>query len=394
MSRRSDSQPSQPQPAPDQTDGGHGRAAAALVVQAGRVQREVLVAQLSGRGVRCVAVPDAAHARAAMESQTFDVALIARDLHSGQIALADDTDHMDGFELARWASKRDAALSVIVMAEGLAMDDALTAMRAGACDVIETGLRGDQVLRHVMPAIERTKRLRERAGKDAQRTRRLREVCRKLNAARHDLANEVGTLCEDVTLACSELADQLGSVGVAAEFKALISHELDIETLLRTVLEYLLARTGPTNAAIFLPASSGDYSLGAYVNYDRPKDSAEMILDHLADAVPCKLEDEAGTLLITNQREMEERFGDAAHWLDDQHVLTYTCVHDGEALAVVMFFRERTLPFKAEVVKTLETVGPVMSSQLAKVIRVHHRHGPKFKFRANESEDDIGGMAA
>ena len=44
----------------------------------------------------------------------------------------------------------------------------------------------------------------------------------------------------------------------ALEFTGLIKQELDIENLLRTTLEYVLGRSGPTNAAVFLPTTSGD----------------------------------------------------------------------------------------------------------------------------------------
>ena len=51
------------------------------------------------------------------------------------------------------------------------------------------------------------------------------------------------------------------------------------------MLEFTLSKIGSTNAAIFLPTSSGDYSLGAYVNYDIPRDGIEIMLDQLADVL-------------------------------------------------------------------------------------------------------------
>ncbi|MFT3684124.1 MAG: hypothetical protein QM783_04210 [Phycisphaerales bacterium] len=47
----------------------------------------------------------------------------------------------------------------------------------------------------------------------------------------------------------------------ANEFARLIQGELDVETLLRHALEFILARVGPTNAAVFLPGSTGEYAL-------------------------------------------------------------------------------------------------------------------------------------
>ena len=33
----------------------------------------------------------------------------------------------------------------------------------------------------------------------------------------------------------------------------------------------MLTKTGPTNAAVFLPGTGTDFDLGAYVNYDCPR---------------------------------------------------------------------------------------------------------------------------
>ena len=76
----------------------------------------------------------------------------------------------------------------------------------------------------------------------------------------------------------------------AGEFARLIQSELDVETLLRHALEFVLARIGPTNAAVFLPGSTGEYALGAYVNLSCPKETAEVMLDHLANIAAPRLE--------------------------------------------------------------------------------------------------------
>ena len=66
---------------------------------------------------------------------------------------------------------------------------------------------------------------------------------------------------DEVNDAYRDLNDRMNDVALATEFGSLIRRELDIESLLRTVLEFVLTKSGPTNAAIFLPASSGDFSL-------------------------------------------------------------------------------------------------------------------------------------
>lgn len=120
-------------------------------------------------------------------------------------------------------------------------------------------------------------------------------MCRRLNTAREQVSQQVDTLCSDLVNAYQELADHMNQVTTATEFKGLIRNELDIESLLRTTLEFVLSRSGPTNAAIFLPTTSGDYSLGAYVNYDCPKETVDVLLDHLANVVAPRFENAQST---------------------------------------------------------------------------------------------------
>ena len=58
-----------------------------------------------------------------------------------------------------------------------------------------------------------------------------------------------------------------------------------IEGVLQTALEFILGKTGPTNAAIFLADSPSSYSLGAYVNCDCPREQADPVLSKFAKDV-------------------------------------------------------------------------------------------------------------
>src|SRR6185436_11876429 len=108
---------------------------------------------------------------------------------------------------------------------------------------------------------------------------------------------------------------QVLELSIASEFNGLIRQELDVESLLRTALEFILAKTGPTNAAVFLPATSGDFSLGAYVNYDCPKDTADVLLDHLAVVIAPRMEHQAELKSLATPEELAAFLGDDAHWL-------------------------------------------------------------------------------
>lgn len=192
----------------------------------------------------------------------------------------------------------------------------------------------------------------------------------------------------------------MNQVSTANEFKGLIAGELDIENLLRTTLEFVLGRTGPTNAAVFLPTTSGDYSLGAYVNYDCPKDTVDMLLDHMAHSVAPKFEHADPIVNLDSTDAMEDFIGDDAQWLGDSKAAGYACRFEGETLAIVLLFRDSRSPFSKSLLEQVQTIGELFAWQLSRVIRIHHRHIPKHKWgrigdpEPGASEDESGGMAA
>ena len=188
----------------------------------------------------------------------------------------------------------------------------------------------------------------------------------------------------------------MSQLSIAAEFKGLIRQELDIETLLRTTLEFVLARSGPTNAAVFLPTTSGDYSLGAYVNYDCPKDTCDVLLDHLANTVAHRFETQIGVCHMQTRAEVHKRIGDEAQWLGDSSVVAFACRHDGETLAIFLLFRDRRTTFTSSLLQQMQTVSDLFAAQLARVIHIHHRHLPKDKWGmlGDPPADDYGDLAA
>jgi hypothetical protein len=172
----------------------------------------------------------------------------------------------------------------------------------------------------------------------------------------------------------------MNHVTTASEFKGLIRHELDIESLLRTTLEFVLGRSGPTNAAVFLPTTSGDYSLGAYVNYDCPKDTVDILLDHMANVIAPRFEAADPLVNLESSDALDEYVGDQAEWLGDSNVAGLACRHEGETLAIVLLFRDRHAAFGKALLEQVQTVGELFAAQLARVIKVHHRHLPKHKW--------------
>lgn len=329
-----------------------GFAPRVLVVVASRVERESLTAKLASRGMRVEPVATPADALAAVATERFDLAMVQQAIGRGR-----------GMELVRGLRELDSALGVVMLARKANLDDAVSAMREGVLDFVIGPIETGALAERVEQALARVRRdVREKPRPDA------RSLATPLPAG----AESDAALAE----AYQELAERMASVGLTAEFNGLVRQELDLESLLRTVLEFVLAKLGPTNAAVFLPSTSGDYTLGAYVNYDCPRDTAEVLLDHLAGVVPERFESSTRTVLMRTERALMDQLGEHADWLDGHAVACVSCRHDGECLAVVTLFRDRRTGYAEEHVGTLDAIAGPFAQQLARVIQVHHRHLP------------------
>jgi hypothetical protein len=282
---------------------------------------------------------------------------------------------------------------------------ALTARRPAPSLARRARLSGCRaVFAHGLRVLEIRERLLRAAGCVAERPhrtrgprdlRRLDRLCRRDHALRDDTARQQAPECTDLVHATTECMANMNQVTTANEFTSLIRHELDIEQLLRSTLEFVLARSGPTNAAEFLPTTGGDYSLGAYVNYDCPKETVDILLDHIANTVAPKFEPSEKLMNLTTDESLRRFIGEDAAWLGDSGVVGFACRHQGEVLAIVMLFRDRTSPFGPLLLDQLRMIGEVFAAQLARVIHIHHRHLPKEKWGCigdpprDDADDDL-----
>jgi len=293
----------------------------------------------------------------------FDVALVDAELPDGS-----------GLDLGDIA--RSGGIALLIVGREIQVDDAVAAMRAGAADIVEMQTPHAELAQRVLAAAAKVREHRRQRG----RIVKLKRMCRRLNSAREQVARQVDVLCTDLVEAYQELAEHMNQVTTATEFKGLIKGELDIESLLRTTLEFVLSRSGPTNAAIFLPTTSGDYSLGAYVNYDCPKDTVDILLDQLANVVAPRFEQTTGLIYLDEPEDMDRYIGDDAGWLDGSGVCAMACRCEGETLAIFMLFRDRRNAYGPTLMEQVKTIGELFAAQLARVIHIHHRHLPKDKW--------------
>ena len=302
----------------------------------------------------------------------------------------------DGDGLALAGAVETLGTPVILVAKRASIDLASCAIQHGAADLVERAAITDSDLAARILAIA----LRFRSRRDA-RSHEPRRLFRLRHTGMDDfrlLAPQTGPGDSDLLHVTPERADTMKNVTNVSEFKGLIRGELDIEQLLRTTLEFVLARSGPTNAAVFLPTTSGDYSLGAYVNYDCPKETCDVLLDHLANAVAPRFENVKGMAHLTDEAGLSEYLDNDADWLKDSHVVGFPCTHGEECLAVFMLFRDQNTPYALPLLEQVKTVGELFAAQLARVIHIHHRHLPKNKWGMigdpPAETDDYGDMAA
>ncbi|MEM8757387.1 MAG: hypothetical protein AAGF47_06365 [Planctomycetota bacterium] len=261
----------------------------------------------------------------------------------------------------------------VVLDERPTLDSAVEAMRLGAADLITADDSADELQAALGRAIDRA---RSEHRRDA-RVERLRGVCRRLNDARQQITSQVSGMCNDLVDAYQELSGQIDTLSLCAEFNGVVRQELDIESLLRVSLEFILAKVGPTNAAVFLPAATSEFSLGAYVNCDLASDAVEPLLDHLGETLAPRFEHRPGIHVFADRHETAQLFGGDPLWLEDRGTVVFPCHQDDECLAVVALFRDERQPFSADDAAALDMISRLFAAQLSRVIHVHHRHLPK-----------------
>ncbi|MCC7146540.1 MAG: response regulator [Phycisphaeraceae bacterium] len=286
--------------------------------------------------------------------------------------VGDELEDGGGIAWAREQHQQRRTAQMIVLSDRPTARRALAALRIGAIDLLLKPLKADELTDRVRLAMHR----QESRQRIRRRIHRLQRVCRKLQRAHGEVTQQVDILCSDLVAAYQELAQQMQQVVQTRDYVSLVRHELDLEQLLRKTLEYVLEKVGPTNAAIFLPASIEEFSLGGYVNYDWASESPELLLQLLADGIAAKVAAADRTIHLTEQAQLDEWLGDECDYLDGCHLVAVPCRLEGECLAVLMVFRDAAQPFSSTVVELCQALAPMLAEYLAKIIRIHHRHMP------------------
>lgn len=365
-----------------------------LLVVTDAPRRAAIATALMQHRYECTHVATAVEAKSVLARNRFDVVAVSWSLSDGT-----------GLDLAPLVQKTSPSTKIMVFVDAITPDMAVQAMRCGAVDCLTLPKSHDSIedfLRRLEPALLKSRADRQRD----ERLLRLKKICRELNTARHEISKQVDALCDDLSNAYKEIADQMCDVALASEFRTLLKQELDVEELLRTTLEYLLTKTGPTNAAVFLPDAprakhSGarqHYGLGAYVNYDCPRETISVLLDHLGRAICPQMEEELDIVAFADAEDFAEWIGNDVEdtgFLANSNVIAFSCLHKGECLAVIVLFRDKNTPFEEKLAGTIDTMREIIAEQLSNVIKVHQRARQSWPKEAEEGDldyhdDDLG----
>ena len=297
--------------------------------------------------------------------------MLAYEHSDDLIALRPDLVVFVADEDGRWRSiarEFQDEFDMALAAESPTIDDAADAMRRGMIDLLVLDDSQRALARCVTDLVRRTRRQAED------------EAPRPLALVPADMSHAQNGDMDLVT--------------VRAEFGVLARLELDVESLLRTTLEYVLHKIGPTNAAVFLPTSGQDFTLGAYVNYDCPRDCVDMLLDHVAASVAPAIEADPSMRLHRGEEALDELMGEHAAWLTGCEAVTFAAEHAGEMLAAVALFRDDLDPFVVRSMQRLGVISELLAQQLARIIRVHHRHVPIDQWGGSDEHGEDPPMAA
>ena len=258
---------------------------------------------------------------------------------------------------------------MMVIGESSDVDRVVDYIRTGACDFIQKPCSPGSLVDRIRAAISCGQRDRDRV----LRLERLKGICRRLSRSKQEISSRLDALQQNLESDREQSDRQMDEVACASEFRALVSQELGVEDVLRTALEFVLAKSEPTNVAAFLANTNTDFSLGAYVNYDCPREQANPVLDKFASSVCEHVAEQDELIRFEDVDQFIDTFGEDAEVLRGTEIVAMPCSHEGECMAVLFLFRQTSNPFTDELAGTLDSLREILGQQLATIVRVHHR---------------------
>lgn len=261
------------------------------------------------------------------------------------------------------------------------------AVRGGASDWLslpEDRARIAQRMEQIMA------RVRAHRGRDAH-LEALTENCKQLTEARDEMSHQVDVLCSDLASAYRSMRTQMTDVAMSSEFKAIMSQELDVEDMLRTSLEYILKRIGPTNAVVYLREGDAEYGVGAYVNYQWQDEDLMPMLNSLGGIICSPMSTERDLIRFNDTAEFADAAGGDMRKLVGSEVAAFSCHNGDDCMAVFALFRDAETGFDDQHAATLDVLRGLIADQLSKIVRIHKRSRPEWP---DEPADEGWDLAA
>lgn len=317
-------------------------------------------------------------ARERMQSDDVDLFLV-------DIALCDEA-----LSIVTETRSHHAWRRVVVWGPSIDSETTIQAVRSGACDVLQLPRNLDELTARIQGAVNRARKDR---GRD-ERIERLVEACEQLRESKDEMSDQVDVLCGDLASAWSSIKDQMSIVETTTEFRTLISQELDVEQMLRTSLEYILEKIGPTNGVIYLREGEGQYGIGAYVNYEWQDRNIVPTLEELGRTVCPQMMQDPGLLKFDDASEFAQCESVDSVLFESSEVVACSCPRDGDCLAVMVLFRSDTTPYTESMACILDALRGVLAEQLGRILRVHKRSAQEWPEETVDDEADWGDLAA
>ncbi|MGN6370989.1 MAG: response regulator [Phycisphaerae bacterium] len=330
-----------------------------LVVDTDPGVGELVREQSSGLASRVRVATSVDQAQAEMKSKPADVLLVNMQINDNA-----------GAELIRALRRKYPKTELIAMSRSKRSEVCLDAWRAGATDMILGPVQAEEVQRSLNGVAER----RGQIEKLTKRNLRLRQVCKQLNKARHEIGQQVDLLCNDLVRAYQEMAQQLNVTQLTAEYCQAVDEEIEVEGILRKTMEWVLKKIGPINAAVYLPDTDRHFALGAYLNLDTEADA--LLISDIGETVVKQAESAGQALSIGDDRSIEHLFGAAGERLKGRTWLSMACNVRRECLAVIVIFRNSGQAIDASVRTMVETMAPALGERIDQALGLYHRMHP------------------
>ncbi len=324
--------------------------------------------------VEIFAAPAGEEARSALLERRYDVVLVADQASDGSAT---------GF--AQLVARLAPTSKTMLLSETVSVTAVLDAMRRGVIDYVQLPFEQSDFRSRLLAAVERSRDDRQRED----RVTRLKGMCKRLSDSRTEASEEAKNLSEDLREAREDLQSRLDEVAMVAEYRTLLRQELDLEDLLRVGVEYLVGKTGPTNAAVFLPGGDGEWSLGAYVNCDCPRTVVQPMLDRFAADLCPELAKTDELMRFEDSAEFTKSLELGHEPLEKAEIVAWPCRAGGECLAVFVLFRDRDTGFADGLAGVIDSLRGIFAEQVATILRIHHRAvGGWPKEQAEHDEDE------